>query len=95
MTNKPKTYFNWSSGKDSALALYHIQQQNQYQIDCLLTAVNSHYDRVSMHGLRKTVLEAQAEAVGIPLVILEVPVRCFLSGKRTFPRTYCQTPKGC
>lgn len=73
MTNKPKTYFNWSSGKDSALALYHLQQQNQYQIDCLLTTVNSHYDRVSMHGLRKTVLEAQAEAVGIPLDILEVP----------------------
>ncbi len=50
---------------------------------------------IEYHGLRKTVLEAQAEAVGIPLVILEVPVRCFLSGKRTFPRTYCQTPKGC
>nr|WP_299487426.1 diphthine--ammonia ligase [uncultured Allomuricauda sp.] len=73
MLQKPKTYFNWSSGKDSALALYHLQQQNQYQIDCLLTTVNSHYDRVSMHGLRKTVLEAQAEAIGIPLDILEVP----------------------
>ncbi len=73
MSEKPKTYFNWSSGKDSALALYFLQQQNSYAIDRLLTTVNSHYNRVSMHGLRKEVLEAQAKEVGIPLDILEVP----------------------
>lgn len=73
MPQKPKTYFNWSSGKDSALALYYLKQQDQHKIDCLLTTVNSHYDRVSMHGLRRFVLEAQAKAVGIPLDILEVP----------------------
>ncbi len=73
MPQKPKTYFNWSSGKDSAIALYYMLQQNQYQIDCLLTTVNSHYNRVSMHGLRREVLETQAKAIGIPLDILEVP----------------------
>lgn len=73
MPKKPKTYFNWSSGKDSALALHYLLQQNDLEIDCLLTTVNSHYNRVSMHGLRKKVLEAQADAVGIPLDILEVP----------------------
>ncbi|MGW9684956.1 Dph6-related ATP pyrophosphatase [Flagellimonas sp. 2504JD1-5] len=73
MPTKPKTYFNWSSGKDSALALYQLQQQNQYTVDRLLTTVNAHYDRVSMHGLRREVLETQAKAVGIPLDILEVP----------------------
>ncbi|UII81211.1 diphthine--ammonia ligase [Flagellimonas sp. CMM7] len=73
MAQKPKTYFNWSSGKDSALALYHLLQQNDLEIDCLLTTVNSHYNRVSMHGLRKEVLEAQAAEIGIPLDILEVP----------------------
>lgn len=73
MSEKPKTYFNWSSGKDSALALYFLQQQNQFDIGCLLTTVNAHYDRVSMHGLRREVLEGQARAVGIPLDVLEVP----------------------
>ncbi|WP_136466842.1 diphthine--ammonia ligase [Flagellimonas onchidii] len=73
MPQKPKTYFNWSSGKDSAIALCYMLQQKQYQIDCLLTTVNSHYNRVSMHGLRKEVLETQAKAIGIPLDILEVP----------------------
>lgn len=70
---KSKTYFNWSSGKDSALALYHLQQQNEYAIDQLLTTVNAHYNRVSMHGLRREVLEAQTAALGIPLDIVEVP----------------------
>lgn len=73
MSKKPKTYFNWSSGKDSALALYELMQENQLDITCLLTSVNSHYDRVSMHGLRSDVLEVQAKAIGIPLNVLEVP----------------------
>ncbi|MEM8847384.1 MAG: diphthine--ammonia ligase [Bacteroidota bacterium] len=73
MTQKSKTYFNWSSGKDSALALHYLLRDGNTSIDCLLTTVNSHYDRVSMHGLRRSILEAQAEAVGIPLDILQVP----------------------
>lgn len=73
MAQKPKTYFNWSSGKDSALALYHLLPQNHLEIDRLLTTVNSHYNRVSMHGLPREVLEAQAAQTGIPLDILEVP----------------------
>lgn len=73
MTQKSKTYFNWSSGKDSALALYYLLQEGNITIDRLLTTVNSHYDRVSMHGLRKDVLEAQAKAIGIPLDVVEVP----------------------
>lgn len=69
----PKAYFNWSSGKDSALALYYLQQNPDFKVDRLLTTVNSHYNRVSMHGLRKEVLEAQAKAIGISLDILYVP----------------------
>jgi len=68
-----KTFFNWSSGKDSALALYHLQQQGEYTVDRLLTTVNSHYDRVSMHGLPRPVLEAQTAAIDIPLDVVEVP----------------------
>ena len=73
MMPKARTYFNWSSGKDSALALYYLLQEGKVTIDRLLTTVNGHYNRVSMHGLRRSVLEAQAEAIDIPLDILEVP----------------------
>lgn len=68
-----KTYFNWSSGKDSALALYYLLQDSSYSIDCLLTSVNAHYDRVSMHGLRRELLQQQVEAIGIPSVTIELP----------------------
>lgn len=61
-----KTYFNWSSGKDSALALYKIQQQLEYDVDVLVTTTNKDFQRVSMHGLREELLEQQAEAIGLP-----------------------------
>lgn len=62
-----KTYFNWSSGKDSALALYKMQQSKTYKVDRLVTSVNTTFNRVSMHGLRLPLLEAQAKAIGLPL----------------------------
>jgi uncharacterized protein (TIGR00290 family) len=62
-----KTYFNWSSGKDSALALYKIQQDNTYQVDLLITNVNEDFERVSMHGLHESLLDKQAESLGFPL----------------------------
>ncbi|MEM7017110.1 MAG: diphthine--ammonia ligase [Pseudomonadota bacterium] len=68
-----KTYFNWSSGKDSALALHYLRQDEQYSIDLLLTSVNQHFDRVTMHGLRRELLEAQIQSVGIDVVTLELP----------------------
>lgn len=71
--NKHKTYFNWSSGKDSALALYHLLQNEKYAIDELITTVNSHFNRVSMHGLRKELLVTQTNAIGVPASIIELP----------------------
>ncbi|WNH07855.1 ATP-binding protein [Thalassobellus suaedae] len=70
---KQKTYFNWSSGKDSALALYHLLQDNRYSVDELITTVNSHYNRVSMHGLRKELLLAQTTAINIKSSLIELP----------------------
>ena len=55
-----KTYFNWSSGKDSALALYKVLQNPDYNLDLLVTTINKDFDRVSMHGLRKELLFKQA-----------------------------------
>ncbi|TBN04757.1 adenine nucleotide alpha hydrolase [Hyunsoonleella flava] len=68
-----KTYFNWSSGKDSALALYHLLQDKRYSVDELVTTVNSYYNRVSMHGLRKALLVEQTNAINIPVSFIELP----------------------
>lgn len=70
---KPKAIFNWSSGKDSALALYKIVQSNEYEVCSLLTSVNQHYDRISMHGVRTELLEIQAKNLGLPLYKMEIP----------------------
>lgn len=72
MTNR-KTYFNWSSGKDSALALHYLLQNKNYSVDYLLTSVNARYKRVSMHGLRIELLQQQLNAIGIPNGMIELP----------------------
>ena len=68
-----KTYFNWSTGKDSALALYYLLRDKNYSIEHLLTSVNAHHDRVSMHGLRRKLLELQISALEIPHGTIELP----------------------
>jgi uncharacterized protein (TIGR00290 family) len=67
-----KAFMNWSGGKDSALAFYKAKQ-NGIDIDALLTSVNESTDRVSMHGVRRTLLQQQASAVGLPLHTIELP----------------------
>lgn len=62
-----KSYFNWSGGKDSALAIYHTLQDPNYRIEKLVTSVNSTFGRVSMHGVRAALLEQQAAALNLPL----------------------------
>lgn len=71
--NTYKTYFNWSSGKDSALALYHLLKDNRYSVDQLVTTINSHYNRVSMHGLRIELLLEQTKSLNIPASLIELP----------------------
>lgn len=68
-----KAYFNWSSGKDSALALYKIQQQKEFEVVKLITNVNEDYQRVSMHGLHEDLLTAQVESIGLPLEKIMFP----------------------
>ena len=58
---------NWSGGKDLALCLYKVLQSSDYEVEELLTSVNSAYGRISMHGVRITLLEQQAKSLGIPL----------------------------
>lgn len=70
---KKRAYFNWSGGKDSGFALYKALKKSDYKIDLLLTSVNSKFQRVSMHGVREDLLEAQAAALGINLQKLMLP----------------------
>ena len=64
---------SWSGGKDSALTLYHILRDDRYQVARLLTSVNAPHGRVSMHGVRVALLEAQAQRIGLPLTQLLLP----------------------
>lgn len=66
-------YFNWSGGKDSALALYHVRRQNDVDVQLLVTTVNSAFQRISMHGVRVELLQRQSESIGIPLKKIELP----------------------
>lgn len=67
---------SWSSGKDSAYALHVLKNDPEVEVMALLTTVTADYDRVSMHGVRRELLEAQALAVGLPLVVCEIPFPC-------------------
>lgn len=58
---------SWSGGKDSCLALYEIQKSSNYRVAALLTTITQGYDRISMHGVRRVLLERQAASLGLPL----------------------------
>ncbi len=58
---------SWSGGKDSCLALFEIQKARNYRVAALLTTVTRDYDRISMHGVRRVLLEKQAASLGTPL----------------------------
>ena len=62
-----KAILSWSGGKDSALALHEIQQAGDHEITALLTTITEDYDRSSMHGIRRVLIEQQAGSLGIPL----------------------------
>ena len=62
-----KVIFTWSGGKDSSLALYEIQKIPNYEVSVLLTTITRDYDRISMHGIRQSLLVQQADSLGIPL----------------------------
>ncbi len=62
-----RVLLSWSGGKDSAIALYEVLKTQQYQVAALLTTVTEDYDRISMHGVRRILLERQAASLGFPL----------------------------
>jgi len=73
---RKKTLLSWSSGKDSAWALHVLRQQPELRIAGLITTVNQPYQRIAIHAVRLELLERQAEAVGLPLRIINLPYPC-------------------
>jgi uncharacterized protein (TIGR00290 family) len=69
-----KAICSWSSGKDSALALHEARKT--LDVVALLTTVTDEYERVSMHGVREEILDAQARAAGLPLHKVRIPSDC-------------------
>jgi uncharacterized protein (TIGR00290 family) len=67
MITREKVIVAWSGGKDSALALYEILKTDNYEVLELLTTVTQDYDRISIHGVRRVLLEQQARSLGFPL----------------------------
>lgn len=63
----------WSGGKDCCLALHELQHSPDTQVVGLLTTVTEEYERISMHGVRRSLLEAQAASIGLPLTIVTIP----------------------
>lgn len=75
--NRKKTWLSWSTGKDSAYALQLLSQVNSdYEVVGLFSAVSDHFDRVTMHGVRRELLLKQTEAIGLPLHIVPIPYPC-------------------
>jgi len=70
---REKVLFSWSSGKDSAFALYELKKDSRYDVTGLLTTVTEGYERISMHGVRTVLLEQQAEYMGMPLERVYIP----------------------
>lgn len=55
------------------MCLYKMLQSQDYEITCLLTSISEAYQRISMHGVRVSLLEAQAKSIGLPLVKVQIP----------------------
>jgi Predicted ATPases of PP-loop superfamily len=68
--------FCWSGGKDSAMALHTLRQQKGVRVAALLTTVTSGYERITMHGVRRSLLLQQAQRLGLALHEVRIPPQC-------------------
>jgi uncharacterized protein (TIGR00290 family) len=89
----------WSGGKDSTLALERLSADPDYRVVALVTTVTSGYERIAIHGVRRSILHRQADALGIPLVEAEIPpsasnstYEAAFAGALEHARTYCEAP---
>lgn len=71
---------SWSGGKDSALALQRIVAEREFGVAALITTITDGYDRISMHGVRATLLNAQCSSLRLPLLEIRIPAHCSNEG---------------
>ena len=76
MTPRPRAWMSWSSGKDSMFALDAVRSRGDIEVTALLCTVNADADRVAMHAVRRSLLQAQSEGLGLALVVVEIPSPC-------------------
>ena len=73
---RQRILLSWSTGKDSAWALHVLRGDDRFEVCGLLTTVNSQHNRVAMHGVRASLLSAQAKSAGLPLLTVPLPHPC-------------------
>ncbi len=76
MNPEGKTLVSWSTGKDSAWTLYHVQRDPAFELTGIFCTVNKEFNRTAMHAVRIALLEKQARCLGLPVEILEIPYPC-------------------
>jgi uncharacterized protein (TIGR00290 family) len=76
MISPEPVLFCWSGGKDSAMALHTLLQRSDIHIVALLTTVTEGYERISMHGVRRELLDRQVQSIGLPLHEVRIPPQC-------------------
>ena len=90
----PRAFVSWSSGKDSAFAVWEARRLGLADIVGLLTTVNETYNRVAMHGVRQALLDRQIAALGLPAIIVPIPSPCPNEVYETRMAAACDRIKG-
>ena len=85
-----KVLLSWSSGKDCAWSLHLLRQQADVEVVALVTTLNGAANRVAMHGVRRVLLEAQAECTGLPLWAVDLPWPCSNADYEARMRGVCE-----
>ena len=75
MENATPILLSWSGGKDSAWTLHALRRDPRWQVAGLVTTITADYERISIHGLRRDILHAQAAAAGLPVIEARIPPR--------------------
>jgi uncharacterized protein (TIGR00290 family) len=88
-----RTLLSWSTGKDSAYALYRLRRTPGIRVEGLFTTVNRTHGRVAMHAVSEALLDLQARAVDLPLRKLEIPYPCSNETYETVMGTFVHEAK--
>lgn len=89
---KKKTLLSWSSGKDSAWALHVLRQQPDMEVSGLFCTVNQKFERVAMHAVRTGLIHQQAESIGFPVELIQIPYPCSDSEYEAIMKEFTQIP---